>query len=342
MNGHHQLAFMSSSITFAVTAKQHVEATNARDTGREDKGVLREHAAPLKKRQVKACPQDGPGQQELKQRENDGVQGLQGLIIAKRPSILGDMSRSGGQPEIPQAQKSPRVPQGAPSQPHGRPEVVYGRNQVFDYHTHDTLDTSALTSSSWIPDEIGYFDPNPRPRHHIYAENNILFFSNVYAFTDHIRGKAMFKPEPLIRANIHVCLRGKALLWYNTELDEAERYELRSLPIDEGWIKKLIARFQMFKQTARQLFLAERYTWADFVGGYSQVEWVHDMLRHARAAEYVDTDAMLQQIRKNIDDPLNYWICPPLPGTSVVGFLREVDDGYNTMCHDQMLAGTMP
>ena len=72
------------------------------------------------------------------------------------------------------------------------------------------------------------------------------------------------------------------------------------------------------------------------------MEWVHDMLRHARAAEYVDTDAMLQQIRKNIDDPLNYWICPPLPGTSVVGFLREVDDGYNTMCHDQMLAGTMP
>lgn len=329
---------MASSITFAVAAKRLVEAAAARNTRKEDKGVLQERAPTLKTRQVKTCQQDGPGQRE----ENGGDQGLQGLIIAEMPSMLGDMPRPGEQPEVPQVQKSPQVPQSALSQPYGRPEGVYGLNSVVHYHANDTPDARALPSSYWVTDEIGYFDPNPRPRYHIHTENNILFFSNVYAFTDHIRGKAMFKPEPLIRANIHVCLRGKGLLWYNTELDEAERYELRNLPIEEGWIKKLIARFQMYKQTARQLFLTERYTWGDFSGGYSQVEWVHDMLRHARAAEYVDTDAMLQQIRKNIDDPLNYWICPPLPGTSVVGFLREVDDGYNTMCHDQMLTGTMP
>lgn len=107
-------------------------------------------------------------------------------------------------------------------------------------------------SPAWSTPEVGYFMPGEyvagfdKPLAHMETGRDLIpRFYNVHAFVGHLRGILVFKQEAVVRANIHSCLRDDALDWYNTELTHSERVELRDLPVEQGWFKRLIQRFKI-------------------------------------------------------------------------------------------------
>ncbi|KAJ5711098.1 hypothetical protein N7488_005254 [Penicillium malachiteum] len=104
---------------------------------------------------------------------------------------------------------------------------------------------------SWSTEEVGYFYPsyNTDRAHFKVKESgpsHATIFYNAEAFVAHLRDYLVFKPAKTIRDNIHLCLRDDVLDWYNTELSDAERNDLRDLPLEHknGWFKQMLRRFR--------------------------------------------------------------------------------------------------
>ena len=55
-----------------------------------------------------------------------------------------------------------------------------------------------------------------------------LYYRSAIQFIDRMGDLATVKPVVLVRANINICLRGVVLSWYMSELNNAERSDLRN------------------------------------------------------------------------------------------------------------------
>lgn len=146
-------------------------------------------------------------------------------------------------------------------------------------------------------------------------------FYNVRAFVNHLRALLIFKNEAVIRANIYSCLRGHALDWYDTELSNSERIELGILPLDQGWFKSLLQRFELAYEIC--LF---RYETTRF-GDTPVCEAARNFIRHAQALGIEGTKRQLTRIWECLQD----WsatagnVAKPRSGTSISDFMREID-----------------
>lgn len=150
-------------------------------------------------------------------------------------------------------------------------------------------------STSWNTRDIGYFAPNNAEKRHHYLDHGVTYFTNVYAFVNHLRSLQSNISMRTIRSNIHFCLRGKALDWYDVELSPEERKDLGNLPLEEGWYKRLIDRFQPLPDAVECAFWDASYGLEDARAGRGLVEWAHNILRHAQALEDTDIHGQLNQ-----------------------------------------------
>ncbi|KAJ5734348.1 hypothetical protein N7493_003134 [Penicillium malachiteum] len=192
-----------------------------------------------------------------------------------------------------------------------------------------TDDARAL--SPWNTAEVGYFYPDTDSFNHIVTEeNHIMIFHNAEAFVSHLRGIAVFKTEAVVRANVHSCLRQVALEWYITELTDTEREYLRSLPLEQGWFKQILSRFNLSSKIARF-----RYETANF-HNRNPFRMAYNLVRDAQAAGIYDSDEHLCQIWRCLDTSasnLCYWeqsgfkglVLRPLPGDCLSNFHRELN-----------------
>ncbi len=136
------------------------------------------------------------------------------------------------------------------------------------------------------------------PKTFLEIASSVLFFSNAFAFVNHIRALSAFKNENTIRLNISSCLRGEALEWFISELSQCEREKLRSSSLEEGWIESLINRFKTRPSHALKALKKSRYNWADVRCQRSLVMWAHNMLRLAQESN--EYPAVWQQVHAQL------------------------------------------
>ncbi|KAJ5727373.1 hypothetical protein N7493_005193 [Penicillium malachiteum] len=150
----------------------------------------------------------------------------------------------------------------------------------------------------WVTGEFGYFDPDycatakhVETKYEPRLGMHVNIFHNLEAFLDQIRGFHQFKPELLIRDNLHLTLRGEALGWYNTELDRNERAYLRYIDINtaRGWCGRLYSRFTL-SLTRTRLYLVYG------LSGDTICETARNIVHYARGASVHDPYIHMQQI----------------------------------------------
>lgn len=187
---------------------------------------------------------------------------------------------------------------------------------------------TASESTDWDPSDVGYFLPDNTCYDHHYCDGGILYFSNVLAFIQHLRGVAVHKPEYIIRNNIQTCFRGKALDWYDRELTNDESDSLTCLPLEKGWYRLLIERFRPHSDVAHDKYREGEYTVDDAWAGHDPVEWAHTMMRDAEASGITQTALQLRHIWSGLDRKLMWPVRCPEHDTSVSDFMKELDDAY--------------
>ncbi|KAJ5634389.1 hypothetical protein N7528_002231 [Penicillium herquei] len=152
----------------------------------------------------------------------------------------------------------------------------------------------------WVTGEFGYFDPDYRATaKHVETKYepglgmHVNIFHNLEAFLDQVRGFYQFKPELLIRSNLHLTLRGEALGWYNTELARNEREDLREFDINttRGWCGRLYSRFTLSLSRTR-LHLVYG------LSGDTIYETARNIVQYARGVGVHDPYLHMQQIMR--------------------------------------------
>lgn len=193
-------------------------------------------------------------------------------------------------------------------------------------------------STTWCTQDVGYFLPEQTLEEHVVLENGIIFYQDVWAFTNYLRVLAESTEEETICANLHFCLRDKALEWYTTELTPTQRAELRDQSLEAGWFNALANRFTPSKEIAEDQLSHRGYGWSDVRAGYSVVVWAHNLLRHAQTIDsgmafgsgWEDdcTIEQLQTIWESLCEDFAKDITYPGDKTAVAGFMLELDEAY--------------
>lgn len=102
------------------------------------------------------------------------------------------------------------------------------------------LDTLAIKPSYFRPDDVGYFDPHKDTDGDMTTLGKEVWFTDVHLFVDRVRDVAKLKGENVVKTNLPSCLRGSALAWYSTELDNEDRQDLRDSDLHGFCIQHLV------------------------------------------------------------------------------------------------------
>lgn len=158
-----------------------------------------------------------------------------------------------------------------------------------------------------------------------------LCFSNVFAFTVHIRALTAFKNESIICLNLCSCLQGEALEWFTSELSQHEREKLRNSSLDEGWLGSLTNRFKTRPSHALKILKNSKYNWSDVRSQRSIVMWAHNMLRVAKESDEFPTEwQQLHAVWNQIELPIRGKVNEPTSETKIASFMEELDEWYHT------------
>jgi len=208
-------------------------------------------------------------------------------------------------------------------------EDIYLELYYEDSFKRDDEATEAGKSFTWIPSEIGYFAPDQTLTHHVHRENGILYFRDVYAFVNYMRVIAETTQETVIRANLHLCLRDKALEWWVAELTSQQRQILRSKHLEDGWFHTLQVRFHPDEEVADEQLYETKYGWDAVKAEYPAAVWAHTMLRHHQALKPARLSAELLDIWNAFDPELQEDLEKPSEDTILADFMASVDRCYN-------------
>lgn len=194
-------------------------------------------------------------------------------------------------------------------------------------------------STTWCTQDVGYFLPKQPLEDYIVLENGNLFYQDVWAFTNYLRVLAETTEEETICANLHFCLRGKALEWYTTELTPTQRAELGTKSLATGWLHVLDTRFGPGHEIAEDQLNYRGYGWSDVENGHSVVVWAQNLLRHAQIDWCMDvgsdweddwTIEQLQIIWENLSESLAKDIAYPGEKTTLADFKLEPEEAYKS------------
>lgn len=200
----------------------------------------------------------------------------------------------------------------------------------FPPTTSNVAISDSVKVSNWVTSEVGYFLPDSTRDEHVRMVQDSLYFSNALAFVTYIRALTTFKNESTIAMNLSSCLRGEALEWLVSELSQSQREKLRSVSLEEGWIKSLMSRFKTSPSNALKILKRSRYTWADVRSQRSLVMWAHNMLRVASdSKEYPELWEQLHAVWDQIEIPIRGNVEEPTSETTVAIFMEEIDGWYS-------------
>lgn len=138
------------------------------------------------------------------------------------------------------------------------------------------------------------------------------------------------KGDEVVRLNLRACLRGTAIAWATFELSDFENDLLRTLPVQEGWIKQLITRFKARTSMALQQLEELSYSYADIRAGKTPRMFVQEFLRICRAVGLNEKHTQLNWLFNKIHPSLRITLTRPGKTTTLSAFMEQLDDKVDT------------
>ncbi len=131
--------------------------------------------------------------------------------------------------------------------------------------------------SSLSPEDIGYFDPTAIPED--------LVYNDVFDFKRRIETCVQLWSDKAVRNVIAQCLRGNALKWYSTELHADAKRLLSHARNSNEWIRRLITRFKLDKDSAVTRIHGTKYRLDDAKYGRMARQYADKILKLSKHGE---------------------------------------------------------
>lgn len=177
---------------------------------------------------------------------------------------------------------------------------------------------------NWKDAKIGYFQPD-----HTYGKEmittvgNDVYIRDVFLFIDRIRDAVALRSEDMVKARIPALLRGTALQWYASGLDDVEKSALRHTPGMQTWEKLLSKRFRTPITESLSSLANSSYSIDDARRGRPVEEYVFKIVRHARNAGLDQDEQQVTYAFNSMDARLRQSLWSPTDTTKVRHFIDE-------------------
>ena len=267
-------------------------------------------------------------------------------IDAKFDEILRILRQQQISPVLPSIETSPPAPPTAPPAPPPAPPAP-----------------PPLTSI-WNPqkkllraEDVGFFDPEfqaeqehgkstPGP---VVNAGKHAYYLDVFVFVDRLNELTRKHGENLVKDVIPSCLRGSALTWWTTEVDDSRKEVLEASTTQlQQWTDILIKYFRINPAKALSALARSRYTLRDLHQGMSPRIWIHSQLSLARSADLGSIYNQLTMIWNQMAPYFQEQLAQPSPTTKLSDFLADVDAKTTAWqnrayeLHRQQIRGAQP
>ena len=181
-------------------------------------------------------------------------------------------------------------------------------------------------------EDVGFFDPEfqaseqehgkttPGP---VVNAGKHVYYLDVFVFVDRLNELNRKHGPDRIKDVIPSCLRGSALTWWTTEVDDPTKTILEASGLDQ-WLNTLIRQFCMNPAKALAALTRSRYTLRDLPNMSPRV-WIHGQLSLARSADLGSTYNQLTMIWNQMAPYFQEQLAQPSPTTLLSDFLNDVD-----------------
>ena len=147
-------------------------------------------------------------------------------------------------------------------------------------------------------EDVGFFDPGFQASEQEYGKTTPgpvvnagkhAYYLDIFVFIDRLKALSRKYGQNAVQDVISSCLRGSALTWWTTEVDELKKMILEASKDLEPWINILIKTFRTNPAQALAALTQSRYTLRDLHQGMTPRTWIHGQLSLARSADLVST-----------------------------------------------------
>lgn len=148
---------------------------------------------------------------------------------------------------------------------------------------YSLIKTHASRTERWNQADLGYFDPHFDRAHgegEIVSLGKEVYYQNLVLFVQRIQSIVIFKGAALVKANIATSIRGSALEWYTSELDDRERETFNEDLGVDAWVATLSQGFKVPSNVALGLLAGESYTLDDARQRRPSAQYVRAIIRH--------------------------------------------------------------
>jgi hypothetical protein len=189
---------------------------------------------------------------------------------------------------------------------------------------NDPLSRSSTPDDYWCADDYGVFNPDDR-ENFPFASVDRDIFTDPYAYKEYILECAMMEfNERKFRRNLQDCLRGSARTWYERELNDEERDELREGFL-EDWLDCLIRKFHANPDEAMELIKDAPWDWSYVRKGNEPEHWLEYQFGCARQVCEYHWEA-LHLIWEQIIPEMRGDVPEPVRGCEYQGFLEDMEE----------------
>ncbi len=174
--------------------------------------------------------------------------------------------------------------------------------------------------SSLSPEDIGYFDPTAIPED--------LVYNDVFDFKRRIETCVQLWSDKAVRNVIAQCLRGNALKWYSTELHADAKRLLSHARNSNEWIRRLITRFKLDKDSAVTRIHGTKYRLDDAKYGRMARQYADKILKLSKHGE-ISSVKCLEHIYWNLASEFRHDIAWR-SNMTIEEFLEQLDKHQET------------
>ncbi|KAI0996230.1 hypothetical protein K3495_g11949, partial [Podosphaera aphanis] len=178
------------------------------------------------------------------------------------------------------------------------------------------------------PQDIGYFLPDNDAKEEVEFLDGKTVYHNVFNFTARVKAKVtQVESGPWsstsIAQKLDQCLKGKAELWYTTEISETTRAGLRCG--HHLWCEELEARFRMAPGEALRKLHALRYRVEEVRARKDPEAFVQKVITYGMSSGTATTVySQLLLAHQILDGRLRLNVPEPTPSTSITTFIHTL------------------
>ena len=185
----------------------------------------------------------------------------------------------------------------------------------------DSFSDTSDTGTEWDAGQYGVFDPDDKDFVGHSYDGDI--WTCPFAFRDYILEAAMFEcNERKFRHHLQDCLRGSAREWYDKELDDQERRELRHGFL-EDWLSNLVWRFRPDPVITFELLESNPWTWESVRKNMDIEDWLLAQYAHTEAHGGRENER-LQFIWETMSPEMRCDVPEPEGCTTYQDFLKDL------------------